>query len=249
MGHATSGRSEYRHSAPIAQPATASIPGAQGVRSSCRLRAASRAREGAATFRAMMSAPTTLAAELADAVREYRETADAPRLFARLEPLVAASDVDALAEAVHPWRDLPEVAGPIYERIVSERPDDARALVGLANAWWLTGRGPEMVGELASRAIAADPANRAGWHLWALSEPAPRERTRRWQQVCARFPDDELAKALFADNAASLAGAESDPVALKLAIGAYEELLARATRPEQRAALEGALTTLRKWRP
>jgi hypothetical protein len=213
------------------------------------MRAASRAREGAATFRAMMSAPTALSAELADAVREYRDTADAPRLFARLEPLVAASDVDALADAVQPWRDLPEVAGPIFERIVAERPDDARALVGLANAWWLTGRGPEMVGQLASRAIAADPSNRAGWHLWALSEPAPRERTRRWQQVCARFPDDELAKALFADNAASLAGAESDPVALKLAIGAYEELLARATRPEQRAALEGALATLRKWRP
>ena len=249
MNHATSGRSEYRHSAPVAQPAIASLLLPRGVRSSCRVRAASRAREGAATFRAMTSAPTTLAAELADAVREYRDTADAPRLFARLEPLVAAADLDTLAEAVQPWRDLPEVAGPIYERIVAERPDDARALVGLANAWWLTGRGPEMVGELASRAIAADPANRAGWHLWALSEPGPRERTRRWQQVCARFPDDELAKALFADNAASLAGAESDPVALKLAIGAYEDLLARATRPEQRAALEGALATLRKWRP
>ena len=197
----------------------------------------------------MMSAPTSLSAELADAVREYRDTADAPRLFARLEPLIASSDADALAAAVEPWRDLPEVAGPVFERIVAERPDDARALVGLANAWWLTGRGPEMVGELASRAIAADPSNRAAWHLWALSESSPRERTRRWQQVCARFPEDDLAKALFADNAASLAGAENDPVAMKLAIGAYEDLLARATRPEQRSALEGALATLRKWRP
>jgi len=99
-----------------------------------------------------------------------------------------------------------------------------------------------------SRAIAADPANRGAWHLWALTESSPRERVQRWSQVVARFPADQLAAANLADNAASLAGAEHDPVALGLAIETYEGLLARAENPAQRSALETALRTLRGWR-
>ena len=137
---------------------------------------------------------------------------------------------------------------PELERNVAENPGDARALVALANHYWLTGQGPEVVGDLASRAIAADPANRAGWHLWALSESDPRKRVTRWQQVSARFPSDELAKANLADNAASLAGAEHDYDAVDLAISTYEELLGTATADDQRAALETAITTLRKWK-
>lgn len=137
---------------------------------------------------------------------------------------------------------------PDLERNVAENPGDARALVALANQYWLTGMGPEVVGDLASRAIAADPANRAGWHLWALSESDPRKRVTRWQQVCARFPADELAKANLADNAASLAGAEHDYDAVDLAISTYRELLATASVPEQRAALETAISTLSQWK-
>src|SRR3954470_19202927 len=77
---------------------------------------------------------------------------------------------------------------PELERAVKERPDDAKALVALANHYWLIGAGPEVVGDLASRAIASDPDNRAGWHLWALAESNPRERVARWQQVSKRFP-------------------------------------------------------------
>ena len=137
---------------------------------------------------------------------------------------------------------------PELERNVAENPGDARALVALANHYWLIGSGPEVVGELANRAIAADPANRAGWHLWALSESDPRKRVTRWQQVSARFPSDDLAKANLADNAASLAGAEHDYDAVDLAIFTYEELLSTAVISEQRAALETAITTLRKWK-
>ena len=137
---------------------------------------------------------------------------------------------------------------PELERNVAENPGDARALVALANHYWLIGSGPEVVGELANRAIAADPANRAGWHLWALSESDPRKRVTRWQQVSARFPADDLAKANLADNAASLAGAEHDYDAVDLAIFTYEELLSTAVISEQRAALETAITTLRKWK-
>lgn len=137
---------------------------------------------------------------------------------------------------------------PGLERDAAERPDDAKALIALANAYWLTGRGPEAVGELASRAIAADPGNRAGWHLWALSESSPRERVTRWQQVATRFPGDDLARANVADNAAALAGAEKDHEALELAITTYEELLATAQNREQRDALDSALLSLRGWR-
>src|SRR5436305_1876096 len=125
--------------------------------------------------------------------------------------------------------------GPDLERAVRENPNDARALVALANHYWLTGHGPEAVGDLASRAIAADPANRAGWHLWALSESDPRQRVARWQQVSVRFPSDDLAKANLADNAASLASAEHDYDAVDLAIATYRELLATATADDQKA--------------
>jgi tetratricopeptide (TPR) repeat protein len=137
---------------------------------------------------------------------------------------------------------------PALERAVAERPDDAKALVALANHYWLIGAGPEAVGDLASRAIASDPDNRAAWHLWALAESNPRERVARWQQVATRFLDDQLAKANLADNAAALAGAEHDYQAVDLAIDTYEQLLAVAERPDQRAALEKAIRTLKGWR-
>jgi hypothetical protein len=137
---------------------------------------------------------------------------------------------------------------PALEQAVKDRPDDARALVALANHYWLLGAGPEVVGDLASRAIASDPENRAAWHLWALAESNPRERVARWQQVSKRFPSDDLAKANLADNAASLAGAEHDYDAVDLAIVTYEELLATASQPDQRSALEKAIKTLKGWK-
>ena len=137
---------------------------------------------------------------------------------------------------------------PALERAVAERPDDAKALVALANHYWLIGAGPEVVGDLASRAIAADPDNRAAWHLWALAESNPRERVARWQQVSQRFPQDQLAKANLADNAASLAGAEHDYQAVDLAIETYRDLLSTAEHPDQRDALEKAIRTLKGWK-
>ena len=137
---------------------------------------------------------------------------------------------------------------PDLERAVEERPEDAKAIVALANHYWLIGAGPETVGQLASRAIAADPDNRAAWHLWALAESNPRERVTRWQQVSTRFPEDDLAKANLADNAASLAGAEHDYDAVDLAIVTYEALLATAQQSDQRAALEKAIRTLKGWK-
>ena len=196
----------------------------------------------------MHSAPPSLSESLADVVQAYRADADAPRLIDRLEHLTADADADALIAAAEPYREIPEVAGPIYERIVAQQPNNARALVILASAYWLHGRGPEVVGSLASRAIAADPGNRGAWHLWALTESDPRARVGRWEQVSRRFPEDQLAAANLADNAASLAGAEHDPVALGLAMETYERLLANADHPQQRTALQTALATLREWR-
>jgi hypothetical protein len=186
-------------------------------------------------------------AELDATVHEYHQRGDVARLLERLARIAESAPTDELVSAVEPYREMHEVAGPIYEVIVQREPGNARAIVTLANAYWLTGRGPEVVSELASRALTADPSNRAAWHLWALSESVPRSRVKRWQQITTRFPDDELAKANLADNAAALAGAENDPVALKLAIATYESLLATAKQPTQRAALENALKTLRNW--
>jgi len=134
------------------------------------------------------------------------------------------------------------------ERAAAENPDDAQVLVALANAYWLAGSGPEPVSDLASRAMAADPENRAAWHLWALAESDPRQRVARWQQVSARFPTDDLARANVADNAAALAGAEHDYDALDLAIATYEQLLGTAEQKEQREALDNALRSLRGWK-
>lgn len=193
------------------------------------------------------SAPDARAA-VAAAVGEYRSAADIPALLARLDAICAGTAETAeLIAAVEPYREMHEVAGPVYERVVEREPENARALVALANAYWLTGRGPDVVGAIASRALAADPDNRAAWHLWALTEPSPRGRMNRWHQVTQRFPEDKLAHAALADNAASVAGAENDSVALKLAIGTYEMLLATATGVPEREALSTALTTLRRW--
>ena len=196
----------------------------------------------------MIASPIDPAAAIATAVQDYRDTGDVGSLFTRLEAIcVACPDADTLIEAVEPFREMPEVAGPIYEHVVAARPEDARALVILANAYWLAGRGPDSVGALATRAIAADPANRGAWHLWALSEPTLRDRVDRWRQVAERFPSDELAKANLADNAASLASTERDREALQVAIHTYRALLRTAKRPEQRNALERAVSTLEHW--
>jgi thioredoxin-like negative regulator of GroEL len=186
-------------------------------------------------------------AEIATAVEAYQGDNDFAALLERLLAVAESAGLDALIAAVEPYRQMPEVAGPVYERIVAERPEDARALVTLANSYWLTGRGPEATGELASRALAADPSNRGAWHLWALTEPDQRERVARWSQVVARFPEDDLARANLADNAASLASVERDREALQIAIRSYDALLRTATHPDQRAALERAIETLRGW--
>lgn len=194
-----------------------------------------------------MTDSADVAVVIREAVARYKSDGEMGPLQEALAALPETAPA-VLAEAVEPFRDMPEVAGPVYERIVAAEPENARALVILANAYWLSGRGPDVVGELATRAIAADATNRGAWHLWALAEGNPRERTSRWKQVAARFQDDLLARANLADNAAALAGAEQDYEALDLAIGSYEELLEKSEIPEQREALGKAIATLKEWR-
>lgn len=185
---------------------------------------------------------------VAAAVSAYRRHANVAALHEQLAIAAEAATVDELIAAAEPFRDIPEVTGPLYERVVAAQPNNARALVILASAYWMAGRGPEAVGDLVARAIAADPEHQGAWHLWAITEANPRDRVSRWQQVSERFPKDDLALAALADNAASLAGAEHDPVALGMALDAYVKLRSRATEPEQRKALDNAITTLKNWR-
>jgi len=190
----------------------------------------------------------SIADTIATALTRYEADDNLGALLDALRNAAKANDAADLIQAAEPFRDRPEVVMPLYERIVAERPGDARALVMLANAYWITGRGPDVVGELAVRAKVADPANRAAWHLWALAESNVRDRVERWRQVVSRFPNDQLARAALADNATSLAGAEHDPLALELAITTYEGLLEEAQMPTQKRALEQTLETLRGWK-
>lgn len=195
----------------------------------------------------MISSSPDVSAAVSVAVQEYRQTGDIAALLDRMKVLSIAADPASLVTATAPYHDLPEVVIPVYERVVAMRPGDAQAMVVLANAYWLTGRGADVVGALAARAIAADADNRGAWHLWSLSESNPRARVERWQQVAERFPADQLARAALADNAASLAGAEHDPLALDLAVRTYEGLWAEASRDEERRALEETIAKLKGW--
>jgi hypothetical protein len=186
--------------------------------------------------------------QIGTALARYDRDDDLGALFDSLKDLARNSDVDLLLAAVEPFRDRAEVMIPVYEIVVERRPRDAQAIVVLANAYWLTGRGPDVVGELATRAKAADPSNRAAWHLWALSESDVRARMERWRVVAERFASDKLARAALADNAASVAGAEHDPLALDLAIRTFEGLWQEEPTPTQRRALEETLEKLRAWK-
>jgi len=186
--------------------------------------------------------------ELASVVNDYHRAGDVGMLLDRLKALAKRTSPDVLKSASQPFRDMPEVVIPLYESIVADTPDDAQAMVVLANAYWLTGRGPQQVEQLANRAKEIDCDNRGAWHLWALAQSDLRKRVERWHEVARRFPADQLARAALADNATSLAHDEDDPVALKLAIDTYEGLLAEATHTAQRIALEQSLAALKRHR-
>jgi len=193
----------------------------------------------------MESSPAAVNIGLAQIVEEYRATGNIGTVFDRVRTLANQVDADQLAQAAQPYHDMPEVVIPAYEHIVAAQPQNAQAMVVLANAYWLTGRGAEVVGALAARAKAVDSSNRGAWHLWALAEPALRARVERWRKVSQQFPSDQLARAALADNATSLADAEDDPAALDLAIQTYESLLTEANTREQVSALTATLRALK----
>ena len=185
--------------------------------------------------------------DLSALVDSYRKSGDIGQFLDDVKAFagsLSASDAKAAAE---PFKDMPEVVIPLYERVTAVAPNDAQAMVVLANSYWLAGRGPDAVSKLASRAKEIDPSNRGAWHLWALAESSLRKRVDRWLEVTQRFPADQLARAALADNATSLANDEEDPVALKIAISTYEGLFAESTQTAQRLALEETLKTLRSW--
>lgn len=190
---------------------------------------------------------TDPASRIAAIVDEYRDHDNLGILFDGLRALARDVSPEVLVDVTRPYRDMPEVIIPVFESVVERLPGDAQAIVVLANAYWLTGRGPDAVGKLARRAMDLDDDNRGAWHLYALSESDPRARMERWREVSTRFPADQLARAALADNAAAVAGAEHDPLALDLAVATYESLLAEAKNPAQRKTLKTTIETLRKW--
>ncbi|MGQ0539812.1 MAG: hypothetical protein ACT4R6_12755 [Gemmatimonadaceae bacterium] len=185
---------------------------------------------------------------IAATVSEARARPSGHDLRSALHTLAQGATPEEVSQAAEHYSDEPDIAAPLLEVVAGVMPNDSRVLVRLANCYWLLGAGPEKVGELANRAIAADPAERGAWHLWALSESDPRSRVGRWQQVATRFPEDTLALANVADNAAAVAGAERDYEMVDVAIDAYEALRARARRDDELVAVDRALEVLRAWR-
>jgi hypothetical protein len=190
----------------------------------------------------------SLAERLEALVGQYDKDDNLGLFLDGVRGLAKSAPLDELVSVSQPYVDRHEVMIPIFEHVTSQRPNDAKALVALANAYWLTGRGPDVVGEIAERAKKSDSKNRAAWHLWALSESDVRKRVARWESVSQEFPEDQLARAALADNAASLAGAEHDPLALDLAVKTYEGLWAQASTPTQRRAVEETLEKLKGWK-
>ena len=62
------------------------------------------------------------AAELSAAVSTYTDTNDYGALLERLLAIAEVTEPDALAAAAEPYLGIPEVAGPLYERIVAATP-------------------------------------------------------------------------------------------------------------------------------
>ena len=193
----------------------------------------------------MSTPPGHTLARLTAIVEAYIGHNEVPRLLRELAALADTASTDELFAAADAHAAMPEVLGPLMEVVVAREPHHARALVRLANAYWLSGRGPDVVGELASRALAADPTHRGAWHLWALTETDPRARMTRWLQVSERFPEDDLARANLADNAAAVGATEDDPVAIKLALDTFGVLRTRAPHAAQRDAIDRAIEALR----
>src|SRR3954471_5727481 len=86
--------------------------------------------------------------ELTAYVDAYSKTGDVGALFDQLKALAKRHSPEVLIEAAQPFKDIPEVIIPLYERVVAERPNDAQSMVVLANAYWLAGRGGGVTGAL-----------------------------------------------------------------------------------------------------
>ena len=202
-----------------------------------------------------LSAPSCLCStihriELSSFVESYQQSGDVGLLFDQLKALAKRTAPDALKQAAQPFRDLPEVVIPLYERIVADSPNDAQAMVVLANSYWLTGRGPDAVEQLASRAKAIDRAESrrlaplgAGRSRICESASIVGSKSRSaFRATNSRAPRSPTTPRVWRTT-------KQDPVALKLAIATYEGLLAETKQTAQRLALEETLKKLRNWRP
>jgi hypothetical protein len=195
----------------------------------------------------MQSSPQPdVGAALDAAVHEYRQRGDVGALLDRVKAVVREAPTEALGPAAAPYMDLPEVVIPVYERIVELSPTEAQPMVVLANAYWLSGRGAEVVGQLAERAKSVDDGTAAPGTCGRSPSPT---RAANGAMACgdAALPGRPARAAALADNAASVAGAEHDPLALDLAVQTFESLWAEASRDEERRALEETIAKLKGW--
>ena len=63
----------------------------------------------------MLPPTSSVQAEIATAVDEYQAHGNPAALRSRLQEIAGAAMPDAPITAVEPYRDIPEVAAPVYE--------------------------------------------------------------------------------------------------------------------------------------
>ena len=86
--------------------------------------------------------------QLESALASYDKDDNLGTFMDAVRGIAKSASIEELIALAAPYTEHHEVIIPIYEHITAQRPNDAKALVALANAYWLTGRGPDVVGEL-----------------------------------------------------------------------------------------------------
>ena len=231
------GRQEYRHLFGLAQPCSCpSLPAVPLRIHARRLRCELRA--GSLTFR--RPCPTLVPDPRPAAVPVIRSTIHRPSWRPTSRPISrpATSACCSISSrpspngprptrsstASQPFRDMPEVVIPaLRANRRSTRPTDAQAMVILANAYWLTGRGPDAVEQLAVRAQGDrpdQPRRLASLGAHAGRPAQTRRPLARGHEAISRPTNSRAPRSPTTPRASRTT--KHDPVALKLAIATYE---------------------------
>ncbi len=104
------------------------------------------------------------------------------------------TDVAGLRSLAEEFAPHPEVAFPVYRRLVELRPDDPDFAAGLGWVFWACGE-DDKAGEQAARGARLDPDNVDTLLLRAALEPNRAEKRRLYKRVLNQDPTNSVALA------------------------------------------------------